>query len=58
MLEPGHSEDHGVNSDGGDVESDTLGSASDRDVESDLTIGLQDTTIDNGDTDRGTRFGG
>jgi len=58
MLEPGHSEDHGVNSDRGDLESDTLRDAGDRDIESGLTIGVQDTTVGNRDTDRRTWFSG
>ena len=57
MLEPGHPEDHGVNPDGGDLKGDTLRSASDRDVESSLTIRLQETTVGEGDRDRRTWFG-
>ena len=58
MLEPGHSEDHGMDSDRGDVKSMTLRDTSDRDVESNLTIGLQDATVGDGDTNRRTWFGG
>jgi len=58
MLEPGHSENHGVNSDGGNLKSDALRDAGDRDVEGSLTIGVQDTAVGNGDTDRRTWFSG
>ena len=56
MLETGHSEDHGVNPDWDDVKSMALRNASDRDVESDLAIGLQDMTIGDGDSNRRTWF--
>jgi len=59
MLEPGHPEDHGVNSDRSDVKGMALRNASDRDIESDLTIRMREnTTVSEGDTDWRTRFGG
>ena len=58
MLEPGHSEYHGMNPDWGDVKGMALRNASDRDVESDLTIGMyEDTTVGNSDANRRTWFG-
>jgi len=58
MLEPRHSEDHRMNSDGCDVKSMALRNATDRDVESDLTIRLKNTTVGDSDSDRRTWFGG
>ena len=59
MLEPGHPEDHGVNSDWSDVKGMALRNASDRDIESDLTIRMREnTTVSEGDTDWRARFGG
>jgi len=40
MLEPGHSENHGMNPDRGDVEGVTLRDAGNREVECDLAIGM------------------
>jgi len=47
-----------MNSDRSDVKGMALRNASDRDVESDLTIGMnENTTVGEGDTNRRTRFG-
>ena len=46
-----------MDSDRGDVKGEALGNASDRDVESSLTIRLQETTVGEGDRDRRTWFG-
>ena len=58
MFKPGHPENHGVNPNRGDVEGNALGNAGNRDVESDLMIGLQDMTVGNGDSNRRAWFGG
>ena len=58
MLKPGHSEDHGMNPDGGDMKGMTLRNASDRDVESNLAIRMhEDTTVGKSDANRRTWFG-
>jgi len=55
MLKPGHSEDHGVNPDRGDIKSVALRDASDREVKGDLTIGVQESAaVGNGNLDWGT----